>query len=186
MGKGTGLGLAVVHGIVQSHDGFIAVASQPGQGTTFDLFFPAKAAREIPAETPVGTLPRGQGQGILLVDDESALTGPFKGLLERLNYRVTTCNLASEAIRRLQDNAGQFDLVITDLTMPEISGLELARQVHRVRADLPVILATGYAYSLTAATLREAGIVELLEKPLNLMVLAQAVQRALRPAGAAK
>jgi len=186
VGKGTGLGLAVVHGIVQSHDGFIAVASQPGQGTTFDLFFPAKAAREIPAETPVGTLPRGQGQGILLVDDESALTGPFKGLLERLNYRVTTCNLASEAIRRLQDNAGQFDLVITDLTMPEISGLELARQVHRVRADLPVILATGYAYSLTAATLREAGIVELLEKPLNLMVLAQAVQRALRPAGAAK
>ena len=179
LGKGTGLGLAVVHGIVQSHDGFITVASQPGQGATFDLYFPAQAATINSPSQPAGQLPRGAGQQILLLDDEPSLTGPFQGLLERLNYRVTCCNLPSEAIRRFRENPTQFDLIITDLTMPEISGLEVARQLHLIRADFPVILATGYAYSLSAATMKEAGICELLEKPLALAALAGAVQRAL-------
>ena len=96
-----------------------------------------------------------------------------------MNYQVTTCNLASEALRRFRANPAQFDLVITDLTMPEISGLEVARQLRVIRADLPVILATGYGYSLSAATLKEAGITQMLEKPLALATLATAVQRAL-------
>jgi len=179
VGKGTGLGLAVVHGIVQAHEGFITVASQPGEGAQFDLFFPAQPAEIVPPEPATGNIPRGQGQRILLLDDEPALTGPFKGLLERLNYQVTTCNLASEALRRFRANPTQFDLVITDLTMPEISGLEVARQLRVIRADLPVILATGYGYSLSAATLKEAGITQMLEKPLALATLATAVQRAL-------
>ena len=168
-----------MHGIVQAHDGFITVTSQPNEGSTFDLFFPAQPRVVIPPENPVNHIPRGQGQRILLLDDESALTGPFKGLLERLNYRVTACNLASEALRQFRENPAQFDLVITDLTMPEISGLEVARQIRVLRADLPVILATGYGYSLSAATLQEAGITQLLEKPLALATLAEAIQRAL-------
>ncbi len=179
VGKGTGLGLAVVHGIVQSHEGIITVRSQPGQGTTFDIYFPAQITDPVPPAGLLRDIPRGHGQRILILDDEPALTEPFQGLLQRLNYQVTTCNLASEALRRFRENPADFDLLITDLTMPEISGLEVARQFHDIRPDLPVILSTGYAYALEPATLREAGISELLEKPLALRALAQTVQRVL-------
>jgi PAS domain S-box-containing protein len=177
-GKGTGLGLAVVHGIVQSHAGLITVESHLGRGTTFCLHFPARPRNGIRTDGVTDSVPYGRGQMVLLVDDEKTLTAMFQKMLSRLNYRVTTTNHAREAIQLFHDNAERFDLVISDLTMPEFSGLEVARQLHRIRPDVPVILASGYAASLNKDALREAGICELLYKPVTLPALATAVHRA--------
>ncbi len=179
VGKGTGLGLAVVHGIIQSHEGAIIVTSRPGQGTTFCLYFPEQTDPATLSKPPSNSIHNGTGQRILLVDDEPALTKIFERLLRRLNYQVTICNSASEAIQVFQLDQRQFDLAITDLTMPEMSGLELAQELRRRRADFPVILASGYTATFNHEQLREAGICELLEKPVTLMALAETVERAL-------
>jgi PAS domain S-box-containing protein len=176
-GKGTGLGLAVVHGIVQAHDGVLTVESQVGRGTTFCLYFPAQRQPEVTAAADTGQLPRGQGQKILVLDDELALSVMFGKLLRRLNYDVTTANRANEAIRLFRENPAQFGLVITDLNMPEMDGLEVARRLRDLRADVPVVLASGYTASLTDEVLREAGICALLEKPIALPALAEIVHR---------
>jgi PAS domain S-box-containing protein len=179
VGQGTGLGLSVVHGIVQSHEGAIAVYSEPGRGTTFRLYFPGQTNGEILAEHAGKNASQGRGQKILLLDDEPALTASLKRQLERLNYQVTVSNSAREVIKWLRDNAARFDLVITDLTMPEMSGLEVAHELHALRPDLPVILASGFTADLKLETLKSAGIFEVLEKPASLTVLADALQRAL-------
>jgi PAS domain S-box-containing protein len=177
VGKGTGLGLAVVHGIVQSHEGVITVESEVGQGTTFCLYFPAQLQPETMIAANTGQLPLGRGQRVLLLDDETALTVMFGKLLRRLSYEVISTNSASEAIRFVRESPTQFDLVITDLNMPEFDGLEVARQVRKIRPNLPVVLASGYSSFLTAEILREAGICELLEKPVALPALAEVVHR---------
>ena len=182
MGKGTGLGLAVVHGIVQSHDGFITVESQLGEGTTFCLYFPAQASQAALIDAAVGKAALGGGQKILLLDDESALTAPFQRLLERLNYHVTTRNSAREAVSLFRENPTQFDLVITDLTMPEMNGLEVARQLQEMRPGLPIILVSGFTPDLNHEKLRAAGICELLEKPVSMKALADVLKRALAEA----
>lgn len=179
VGKGTGLGLAVVHGIVQAHNGIITVESQLGRGTTFRICFPGETETGDLALAPEGEMPCGAGERILLLDDERALTGALERLLERLNYRITACNTPAEAIRRLEQDPTQFDLVITDLTMPEMTGLEVARQLHRLRPDLPVILASGFCADLNSEGLKAAGICDVIEKPVSRNVLAQAISRAL-------
>ena len=179
-GKGTGLGLAVVHGIVESHHGVITVESQVGQGTTFTLYFPAQAQAETLTATDASAVPHGHGQRILAVDDEPALTSVLQKMLHRLDYQVTTSNQASEAIRLVREHPAQFDLVITDLTMPEMNGLEVAKQLHAIRLDLPVILVSGYSVSVAAERLREAGICERLDKPISPSAIAEAVARVLK------
>ena len=182
VGKGTGLGLSVVLGIVKSHDGVITVESQVGVGTTFRVYFPAQTQTSAAAETAAQPAGRGHGQRILFVDDEPALTSVSQKQLLRLNYQVATAESALEALRRARENPAQFDLVITDLTMPELSGVELARQIHSLRPELPIILVSGYSASVNAETLREVGIQEVLEKPVSWTALAAAVQRVLRSA----
>jgi signal transduction histidine kinase len=179
VGKGTGLGLAVVHGIVQAHEGFIKVESQCGHGTKFYVYFPAQTPDTIPAEPATGNLPRGQGQAILLVDDEPTLTAAFQRLLERLNYQVTTSNNPRDAMGLFRENPARFALVITDNTMPEMNGLEMSRQIHALRPDMPVILASGLSSTLSPETLREAGIREVVDKPVSLQTLAEVLQRTL-------
>jgi PAS domain S-box-containing protein len=179
VGKGTGLGLAVVHGIVQSHDGLLTVASQIGQGTTFQLYFPAQTSSAELPDAAAGETAIGQGQHILLLDDEPALTASLRRLLEGLNYQVTTSNSAGEAMALFNANPAQFDLVITDMTMPEMNGLEVARQFHTRRPELPVLLASGLAANLTSENLRAAGICELLQKPVAITLLAEALHRTL-------
>ena len=179
VGKGTGLGLAVVHGIIQSHEGAIIVESKVGEGTTFNLYFPAQAAEATLTDAMTISAPRGHGEKVLLVDDEVALTTMFRRLLQRLNYQVTTCNSAREAVEIFRQNPAQFDVAITDLTMPEMNGLEVARQLVAIRASLPVVLASGYSAALKEEHLREAGVCELLEKPVSLHALAEVLQRAL-------
>jgi signal transduction histidine kinase/ActR/RegA family two-component response regulator len=178
-GKGTGLGLAVVHGIIQSHDGIITVASQVGEGTTFGLYFPAQMHDETWIKPELRNLPQGCGQKILVVDDEVVLTGAFQQFLKLLNYQATSSNRPREAIALVRENPAAFDLVITDLTMPEINGLEVAAEIHRLRPELPIILATGFKASLTNADLRKAGICELLEKPVAMLKLAEALHAVL-------
>jgi signal transduction histidine kinase/ActR/RegA family two-component response regulator len=177
VGQGTGLGLAVVHGIVQSHQGVITVESQPGQGTTFCVYFPARADAVALTDSPDVNFDPGHGEHILLLDDEPSLTLVFKLHLLRLNYQVTVSNNARETINLFRQNPAQFDLFITDLTMPEMNGLEVARQVHLIRPDLPIVLASGFAPDLTQMNLRDAGIRELLQKPVSLTTLNKLLAR---------
>ena len=179
VGKGTGLGLAVVHGIVQSHEGIVTVESQVGYGTTFHLYFPARKPETALAETAATNIPSGQGQRILLVDDEQVLTKVMERLLVRLNYQVTSCNSAREAVALFQRDPAQFDLVITDLTMPELNGLEVARQICAVRPNLPILLASGFISAQLPEDARQAGICELIEKPTSVATLAGTLRRVL-------
>jgi CheY-like chemotaxis protein len=183
VGKGTGLGLAVVHGIVQSHEGIITVDSAVGEGTTFNLYFPARTSHGPQTDAPADTVVAGGGQKILLLDDEPALTAPFQRLLERLKYHVTISNSACAAVDLFRQNPAQFDLVITDLTMPEMNGFEVAHQLHLLRADLPIILVSGFSSDLNREKLAAAGIAELLEKPVSVTNLAEVLQHTLVKAG---
>jgi len=178
--EGTGLGLAVVHGIMKSHDGGISVYSEPGKGTVFHLYFPVFAAEAIVHEAETKTLPRGQGEHILFVDDEEVLAGLGKRMLERLGYRVTMKTSALEAIAAVRDQPKPFDLVITDLTMPEMDGAKLGGQLLQIQPRLPIIIATGYSGVMTPGKARELGFRALLSKPTTAQTLAEAVHRVLQ------
>jgi len=177
VGKGTGLGLSVVHGIMESHNGFIRVESTAGRGTTFRLYFPGQMPDDIPLESGGSSAISGRGQRILLVDDDIAVTRPLHQLLSRLNYQVNVFNSAREAIRWGCENPLQFDLAITDMTMPEFSGVEVARQLHNVRPDLPIILFSGYNAELNREKVQAAGISEILEKPISQRELSRVLDR---------
>jgi PAS domain S-box-containing protein len=185
-GEGTGLGLSVVHGIMRNHDGAVTVYSQPGEGTTFRLYFPVhgqEAEAEAPAERPAP--PRGRGERILFVDDEMPLVHLGQVILEELGYTVTISTNPMEAIASIRADPTAFDLVITDLTMPYLSGTDLARLIFQQRPDLPVILVTGYTANLTAESVRALGIQEMLFKPLTVQILGAAVHRVFAKKGAA-
>lgn len=173
-GKGTGLGLAVVHGILQAHDGAVVVQSQPGQGTTFHLYFPAELAAPA-APAPVGpeSIPAGAGQHILLVDDEVALAQATSQSLSRLGYRVTEVHSAREALTAFGQQPGGIDLVITDLTMPGMNGIDLTTALLAIRPELPIILASGFGGARTAHFARGPGRRAVLQKPFTVDVLAR-------------
>ncbi|MDH5299277.1 MAG: DUF3365 domain-containing protein, partial [Desulfobulbaceae bacterium] len=147
MGQGTGLGLAVVHGIVKGHNGHVGVDSTPDRGTTVTVHLPhaSMPSAAAPSESTEGTdQPTGR-ERILVVDDEELVTSLNRHILERLGYRVTTLTDSSEALALFSSNPDQFDLVITDMNMPVISGAELAAQLLTIRPDIRIILATGYS-----------------------------------------
>jgi PAS domain S-box-containing protein len=179
VGKGTGLGLAVVHGIVQTHNGAITVESEVDRGSTFRLYFPGQKQKAAPPADRGRQAPAGAGQRILLLDDEPALTSALQRVLARLNYQVTTTNSARESLQWCRRDPAQFDLVITDLTMPEMTGLEVARQLRALRPDLPVILTSGFSADINQETLAAAGVCELLEKPISRITLADVIHRVL-------
>jgi CheY-like chemotaxis protein len=179
-GEGTGLGLAVVHGIVKDHDGVITATSQPGQGTTFVVYLPAvKPAEESEAE-PLADVPRGRGEKILFVDDEAALCEVAQRVMTRLGYEPIVFRKSSEAWKAVHEAPGQFAAVVSDLTMPGMTGLELARRILSLRPSTPVILTSGFSNGLTEESARELGIRALIQKPLDYKALAYAVDAALR------
>lgn len=183
-GEGTGLGLAVVQGIMQTHDGVVTVYSQPGEGTVFHLYFPADALVE--ALSPTATeeeTPRGSGELILVVDDEEVLAQLGQKSLNALGYRAEITTRPEDALARVTADPRRFALVLTDNTMPGMNGLTLAAQLHVMRPDLPVILTTGYIAKLTPEVIAAAGIVRLLHKPSNLHALGVAVHEALAATG---
>ncbi|HEX7571428.1 MAG TPA: response regulator, partial [Verrucomicrobiae bacterium] len=182
-GEGTGLGLAVVHGIMKTHDGGISVDSQPGAGTTFHLYFPVLEITAVTPKTEEATpILRGQGERILFVDDEEVLAGLGQQILEGLGYRVTKTSSVLAAIAIVRASAEPFDLVITDLAMPVMDGVKLGEQLLQIQPHLPIILTTGFSGSMTAEKVRALGFRELLSKPSTARTLSETVQRVLHPA----
>ena len=182
VGEGTGLGLAVVLGIMQSHDGAITVYSEPGQGTTFHLYFPVFETEAAQIEPGSQAIPQGRGEHILFVDDEDALAKVGQKMLERLGYTVTSKTNALEAIAAVRDQPETFDLVITDLTMPGMDGIKLGTQLLQLQPRLGILLSTGYSGVLTEEAVRELGFRGLLVKPVTARALGEAVHLALQPA----
>jgi PAS domain S-box-containing protein len=176
--EGTGLGLSVVHGIIKSHHGMIMVKSAPGSGTTFHIFLPTiqQEAHREEVSTPVS--PTGS-EHILLVDDEPQVLKMCTAALERLGYTVTARGNPSEALRLFCLQPQAFDLLLTDLTMPSLTGDKLASEVHRYRGELPVVLFTGFSESLSEEVRRQAGIHTIISKPILRHELATAVRQAL-------
>jgi len=175
-GEGTGLGLSVVHGIMQSHDGAITVYSNPREGTIFHLYFPACTSREIEVCVNKAAALRGRGERILYVDDETMLATMAKDILERLGYVVDMRTNAAEALAAVRAKPDAYDLVVTDQMMPGMTGTDLAEQLHEIRAELPVILTTGYSLTLTPERVQALGICKLLLKPVQIDELSTAVR----------
>ena len=178
-GEGTGLGLAVVHGIMDNHDGAVTVHSNPGQGTVFHLYFPKIARADTPPVFPVEPVPRGHGERILVVDDESMLVQLTETVLIELGYEVEGETRPEAALALVRSDPERFALVLTDQTMPGMTGLILAAQLQLIRPGLPVILTTGYIAALTKEQVKTAGIRQLLHKPATLLELGVAIQAAL-------
>jgi PAS domain S-box-containing protein len=180
-GTGTGLGLSVVHGIVKGHRGAILVTSSPGKGATFDLHFPVASERaaEVAAQSG-GEATRGRSERILLVDDKELIVRSCSRALTRLGYQVKSFTDGASALAEIHGNAHGFDLVITDLSMPGISGLEIAKIIQKLRPDLPVVLSSGMVPAEMQDELTAAGIYDVLRKPFTFEELGETVGRALR------
>jgi CheY-like chemotaxis protein len=181
LGEGTGLGLAVVHGLVEAHGGAITVVSQAGQGTTFTVFLPlAQTQAAAPAPSEQQALPRGVGR-LMLVDDEPELLAMQSKSLERLGYRVSAYENAALAWRAFREDPQGFDLVVTDQATPEMTGLQLADRIRSLPSGAPIILCTGFLERRLDEEISRVGIREVLIKPFSRSHLALAVQRALAP-----
>jgi PAS domain S-box-containing protein len=178
VGEGTGMGLAVVHGIVTHHGGAVTVHSTPGQGTTFHIYLPhvAEGTPTI-AALPEPIVP-GKGR-VLYVDDDPSLAHLGHAMLTSLGYEVIACISGDEALHVFLQTPQSFDLVITDQTMPHMSGETLVRALRRIRPDIPIILCTGYSSSMDAKKARAQGIEAFLMKPLSIDTLAPTIQRLL-------
>ena len=182
-GEGTGMGLAVVSGIIKSHKGAISIESAVGNGTTFRVFLPIIQSAEVePLFDHAPDLPSGH-ERILLVDDEEPIARLGKQMLEHLGYRVTTCLTAADAFNIFIQSPWRFDLVVTDMTMPKMTGAELAQKIRLIRRDIPIILCTGYSGKISRERAWEIGIRELVHKPMAIRELAQTVRKVLDHAG---
>jgi PAS domain S-box-containing protein len=178
-GEGTGLGLATVYGIVKDHDGAISVYSEPGAGTTFNIYFPVDERAATESVIQSHPIPQGRGQHVMFVDDEVPLALLGKERLERLGYKVTTHTNSIEALEAFHACPAQFDLVITDYTMPRMNGTDLAMDMLKVRPEIPVIMVTGYSSTINSERTTSIGIRELLMKPTTAQTIGEAVSRAL-------
>jgi len=182
-GRGTGLGLAVVHGIVQSHEGAVTVESQPGVGTTFHVYLPVTAVPKSVAETDgngrPAEPPRGHGELVLLVDDDPGVVRLGEHLLERLGYRVDAYTDPRAALVAFAATPDRYSLILTDLAMPEVSGTEVARQVRSARPQMPVVLTSGYLSPTQDRKTGDYGVGEFLGKPFSLKTLAETIAAAL-------
>ena len=178
-GKGTGMGLAVVHGIIHSHDGAISVESTIGKGTTFKVYLPiAHNPNEENQPEPKANELTGT-EHVLFVDDEIMLTSLGREMLESLGYKVTVVPTGEQALALIQDNPTHFDVLITDQTMPGITGDVLTQKVLEIRSDLPIIICSGHTTRINADKAKALGAVAFLTKPIDRDTLAAEIRKAL-------
>jgi len=178
IGKGTGMGLAIVHGIVKSNGGFISLYSEPGEGATFHVFLPVIEKELLPEVLDVEPIPIGH-EHILFIDDEEILAEMGKSMLEKLGYEVTVRSNSIEALETFKNQPDLFDLVITDQTMPGITGADIARRMVQIRFDIPIILCTGYSTVISEEKAKSMGIKEFALKPLSKKDLAVLIRKVL-------
>jgi CheY-like chemotaxis protein len=180
VGDGTGLGLALVHGIVGGFGGAIDVVTQVGMGTTFTIWLPAAGeVARLPAE-PAGEVPRGNGETVMIVDDERALVTLAEVTLAELGYEPVGFDSSLAALQAFRAEPKRFDLVLTDEMMPELTGTELAREIRQVRPDISIILMSGCGGTELSERARAAGVIDVRCKPLVRREIAEPVARALQ------
>ena len=178
VGKGTGMGLSVIHGIVKRHGGGIRVESESGKGTLFEIYFPALEKRAEEEKEPEGEI-KGGSERILFVDDEESMVDMNRQLLERLGYDVKSTTKPVEALERFKADPDQFDVIITDMTMPRMTGDRLASEVLKIRPHMPVIICTGYSERMSAKKAEALGARKYIEKPIGLRKMASALREVL-------
>ena len=178
VGKGSGMGLAMVHGIVKSHSGSITVDSALGKGTKFSILFPlAQGKVAVEAET-IQEIPRGT-ETILFVDDEIFIVKMVQRMFERLGYKVETATTPQDALDRFTLNPDHFDLVITDMTMPQMTGVKLSEKLTEIRPDIPIIICTGHSALVDKERAKELGLAAYVMKPINMQETAQTIRKIL-------
>ncbi|MGV3617033.1 MAG: hybrid sensor histidine kinase/response regulator [Fimbriimonas sp.] len=178
-GEGTGLGLAVVYGIVERHQGAITVESEVGNGTTFQIYFPVTEAQVVAPVAKTTSVVQGNGERILYVDDDDALVFMVKRMLPRLNYRVEGIDDAREALEVFRADPDRFDLVITDMSMPYLDGPALVRELRAIRSTLPIVMVTGYIRDSDLEQARELGVNALILKPNTVHEMSEDLHRIL-------
>jgi CheY-like chemotaxis protein len=182
-GEGTGLGLSVVHGIIMNHGGDITVSSEPGKGTTFEVFLPSiERPGEMPEKTKGAAISRGT-ERILFVDDEEDLVYAGEKMLKRLGYEPVVFQSSAEALKAFSAEPDRFDLIITDQSMPHMTGTELAREALRIRPGTPIILCSGFSpdsgEGLSSREAEQIGIREVVMKPLGSAEMASIIRKIL-------
>jgi len=178
MGDGSGMGLSIVHGIVKNHNGAVWVDSKPGKGTTVNLLFPVVDEKpeieiEVKTETPFGT------ETLLFVDDEKPINIMAKIMLKRLGYKVETRLNPVEALDLFQSKPDGFDLVITDMTMPQMTGVQLSEKLMEIRSDIPVIICTGHSSLIDEKKAKKLGLAGYIMKPISMSRLAKSIRKVL-------
>ncbi len=177
VGEGTGLGLSAVHGIVISHGGIITVESQVGKGSTFNVYFPKTDIENKKSVEQIYTpLPKGH-EHILFIDDEKDIVHLYRQILENLGYKVTTKTNSLDTVKDFKKNPDSYDLVITDQTMPNMTGAELAKEILAIRPDIPIILCTGYSETISHEKALELGIKDMILKPLTMTTIASSIRK---------
>lgn len=178
IGEGSGMGLSVVHGLVNNHDGVISFDSARGEGAAFHMLFPIIYEKSLVAPEKISEIPMGQ-ESILFVDDEKAIADMVGQLLQRLGYDVKTSQDPIEALALFQQNPAKFDLIITDMTMPQITGAGLAEKVKEIRPGMPVIICTGHSSIIDESKAEELGIEGYIMKPVSLAKISKTIRKVL-------